>query len=1515
MTQITIATFDRDNWQIGGASATLRIYADVQFRTSDDDIIERGDPRGGGNWYKEVACTIAGTTLTVPEFTIDSTTDSSNRNSTYTGVLFDSNGRRRDTLFGAYRIPHNLGSTVQWSAIYDYNAMVRSLLQYAYPNIDQVQTIVDSAIASIELDGSAYLSEYASFAAAVADIGSTPKTLNVGKDVTLTSALVIPSTLKIRLVNTAKFIDGGGGSLTFQGTGLIDAESQDAAFSGFAAGEVVWTGSNYPKRLSSSLWADTNLDAKLTRAIAALDGKVATIIAYPGLLTTETRITEGLSVHFTEGDYTCSHDTYLSTNDSAAFVVESNVRLSGDGNGKSRLIESANNVRYILASGAETNPFDGANENIEITGLTFVGNALTGTDPTSSAINLGNCVNGRIQHNSFLETHGYGAFCGSFTTANNRANGVWITDNYLYGLRTQQLGATSGENIHISRNTIITGPSSGGAMSIIDVEPNADSHGCDNVHIQDNFIDARLSQQSINAITAQKGFGDNLRNVRITGNTIIARDNTVQTFRAVDVDTGANTVFMADHGFKTGQAVVISGTPPTGLGASPSYKFAIWYDQNRLRFAETQADAIAGTAIDLTATGSGEIVSIGSVSNGVQLWGAQYSTVSDNTIIGATQIGVDAQGTFAASIRDNKLIGCVLPVSLSGSTAGHIEGNRADVASAVPLTQGSAVLEADSDVTVSTTAGSPNVIVDSIVDAGAPAAPWWWAGLTITINGVDYVIAYKAGSDTLVLTTNALSNLSEVTATIKTCTNVYAGNNFNTYDIRPTSKILSAGDRSAATSHSPAQVTANQNNYNPGSVAPRWNISTDASREITGIELSGAPSYFTHLDGQRHEIYNAGSFDIVLKHQSGSSTEANRLKSVTGADVTISAGEVAELEYSTVISRWILSKKASSGSMATDTIWDAKGDLAAATAANAAAKLSVGTNGTVLKANSATATGLEWAAESGGGGVLGSLFFDDAELQHVNCGRFWRATGLYSHFFWEAWVKPSDIQGGAGYMISDSQGGAHCLLWGVQPGSAVFCGITGNVQMYAPPFVVTAVDHATNDTLTKVAHGMFTGQAFQIASDTTLPGGLSAATNYYAIRISADTIRVAANFNNAVHPTPTFIDLTSAGSGVITITPTLLTSFSVADQIPYGNDVHLAVAWDGSHLMHWIDGVLVMTQPYAPTYRQNGGGNDSTLHIGGSDHNNYGGNIYKVRGYEGYGRCAEQTDFRPELFFRPQQHTSGDGGLDVPQFCMDFQTKMGIYTDHGKFEGVPHHGVPEALQGTDNGTGAFVGYTLSLPAWEAGEIETGTFTPTAPSTPAGAVIWDSFSRPNQNPVTPDPASVLGEYFLGDVEVGGVEWVRLSTGAPATGAGIINGRAFIVNAAPDYGVDTGIQDVDVRVDRVNAIYQSTGLVVRYKDANDYYLIKANEYEVVVTKVEGGSSSSVAYTPVTGWITLRVVANGTNLEVFTGTATEGTFTSIGSFTCTNVAGAEFAGITRDSIGLKKPHSYDNFLVKAA
>lgn len=99
----------------------------------------------------------------------------------------------------------------------------------------------------------------------------------------------------------------------------------------------------------------------------------------------------------------------------------------------------------------------------------------------------------------------------------------------------------------------------------------------------------------------------------------------------------------------------------------------------------------------------------------------------------------------------------------------------------------------------------------------------------------------------------------------------------------------------------PTQITADQNNYAPGGVSRLQYWSTDASRNITGLSLS-------QVDGQHHEIWNVGSNPIVLVNESASSTAANRFQTTTGADITLSAKQMAHLRYDNTQARWLVAK-------------------------------------------------------------------------------------------------------------------------------------------------------------------------------------------------------------------------------------------------------------------------------------------------------------------------------------------------------------------------------------------------------------------------------------------------------------------------------------------------------------------------------------------------------------------------------------------------------------------------------
>ena len=76
------------------------------------------------------------------------------------------------------------------------------------------------------------------------------------------------------------------------------------------------------------------------------------------------------------------------------------------------------------------------------------------------------------------------------------------------------------------------------------------------------------------------------------------------------------------------------------------------------------------------------------------------------------------------------------------------------------------------------------------------------------------------------------------------------------------------------------------------------------------------------------------------------------------------------------------------------TILDAKGDIIAATAADTAARLAVGTNNQVLTADSSTATGLKWATPAGGGGKVLQVVNVTYSTQANNSTNTYADTGL-----------------------------------------------------------------------------------------------------------------------------------------------------------------------------------------------------------------------------------------------------------------------------------------------------------------------------------------------------------------------------------------------------------------------------------------------------------------------------------------------------------------------------------------
>lgn len=82
-------------WRLGGATAKFRIYANMDFQTSDGQWVAAGRVGDANSFFLEVICTILGNIILIPSFEIDSTVDALvNPHALYTGILVATNGRR-----------------------------------------------------------------------------------------------------------------------------------------------------------------------------------------------------------------------------------------------------------------------------------------------------------------------------------------------------------------------------------------------------------------------------------------------------------------------------------------------------------------------------------------------------------------------------------------------------------------------------------------------------------------------------------------------------------------------------------------------------------------------------------------------------------------------------------------------------------------------------------------------------------------------------------------------------------------------------------------------------------------------------------------------------------------------------------------------------------------------------------------------------------------------------------------------------------------------------------------------------------------------------------------------------------------------------------------------------------------------------------------------------------------------------------------------------------------------------
>lgn len=182
--------------------------------------------------------------------------------------------------------------------------------------------------------------------------------------------------------------------------------------------------------------------------------------------------------------------------------------------------------------------------------------------------------------------------------------------------------------------------------------------------------------------------------------------------------------------------------------------------------------------------------------------------------------------------------------------------------------------------------------------------------LTITLNDAARTISLAgnvtlagalvtSGANSLTLTTTGATNVTlPTTGTLASLagTETLSGKSLTAPILTGLADVQ--GAIKFSTQSAPAQITSNQNNYNPSSVICATSatllINSDAARNVTG--LAGG------VAGCETTLINNGSFTITLKEQDSNSTAGNRFN--TGGDISLTSSAGVLLRYDGTASRW-----------------------------------------------------------------------------------------------------------------------------------------------------------------------------------------------------------------------------------------------------------------------------------------------------------------------------------------------------------------------------------------------------------------------------------------------------------------------------------------------------------------------------------------------------------------------------------------------------------------------------------